>query len=180
MKKFLVVLFCAALMAAPAAAMTREEEDAAWRKEPAYGRVIKIGYNGGLCLGTFGIAQLKGFYEAEGLKTEVIRMAGGSSGQIDAIGTGKVDVTGDHIATMLVPTVNGVRVKFTTGIHSGCKSLYVPVDSPIKTTADLVGKYVAIPDGIGVPIRTFPCAFSTTTRSIRARSNGKSPKPASP
>ena len=64
MKKFLVVLFCAALMAAPAAAMTREEEDAAWRKEPAYGRVIKIGYNGGLCLGTFGIAQLKGFYEA--------------------------------------------------------------------------------------------------------------------
>lgn len=149
MKKFLVALFCAALMGASAFAMTKEEEDAAWRKEPACGRVIKIGYNGGLCLGTFGIAQLKGFYEAEGLKTEVVRMSGGSSGQIDAIGTGKVDVTGDHIATMLVPTVNGVRVKFTTGIHSGCKSLYVPADSPIKTTADLVGKYVAIPDGIG-------------------------------
>ena len=175
MKKFLVVLFCAALMVAPAVAMTKEEEDAAWRKEPAYGRVLQIGYNGGLCLGAFGIAQLKGFYEAEGLKTEVIRMAGGSSGQIDAIGTGKVDVTGDHIATMLVPTVNGVRVKFTTGIHSGCKSLYVPVDSPIWSA-----NTSPFPTVSAVPIRTFPCAFSTTTRSIRARSNGKSPKPASP
>ena len=149
MKKFLLMLCLAAVAVAPVSAMTKEEEDAAWKKEPAYGRVIKIGYNGGLCLGTFGIAQLKGFYAAEGLKTEVVRMSGGSSGQIDAIGTGKVDVTGDHIATMLVPTVNGVRVKFTTGIHSGCKSLYVPADSPIKTTADLIGKYVSIHDGIG-------------------------------
>ncbi|MDY4033216.1 MAG: ABC transporter substrate-binding protein [Pyramidobacter sp.] len=149
MKKFLVALFCAALMGAPAFAMTREEEDAAWKKEPAYGRVIRIGYNGGLCLGTFGIAQLKGFYAAEGLQTEVVRMAGGGTAQIDAVGTGKVEVTGDHIATLLVPTVNGVRMKFTTGVHSGCKSLYVPSDSPVKTTADLIGKYVAIPDGIG-------------------------------
>lgn len=124
-------------------------EDAAWKQEPAYGRAIKIGYNGGLCLGTFGIAQLKGFYEAEGLKTEIVRMAGGSSAQTDAIGTGKVDVSGDHIATMLVPTVNGVRVKFTTGIHTGCKSLYVLGKSSIKATSDLIGKTVAIPDGIG-------------------------------
>ena len=76
-------------------------------------------------------------------------MAGGSSAQTDAIGTGKVDVAGDHIATMLVPTINGVRMKFTTGIHTGCKSLYVLADSPIKSTKDLEGKYIAIPDGIG-------------------------------
>ena len=76
-------------------------------------------------------------------------MAGGSSAQTDAIGTGKVDVAGDHIATMLVPTINGVRMKFTTGIHTGCKSLYVLKDSPIKSTKDLEGKYIAIPDGIG-------------------------------
>lgn len=50
---------------------------------------------------------------------------------------------------MLVPAVNGVRLKFTTGLHTGCKSLYVPADSAIKGTADLIGKTVAIADGIG-------------------------------
>ena len=92
------------------------EEDAAWKKEPAYGKTIRIGYNGGLCLGTFGIAQMKGFYEAEGLKTEITRYQGGSSAQGDAIGTGKIDVAGDHIATLLIPAVNGVRMKFTSGL----------------------------------------------------------------
>lgn len=145
-------VFAQSVHAAPNAvpdAVPNAAEDAAWKKEPAYGRAIKIGYNGGLCLGTFGIAYLKGFYEAEGLKTEIVRMAGGSSAQTDAIGTGKVDVSGDHIATMLVPTVNGVRVKFTTGIHTGCKTLYVLGKSDIKKTSDLIGKTVAIPDGVG-------------------------------
>ena len=80
-KKFLSVLSVFALVltsAASALAMTPEEE-AAWKKEPAYGKTIRIGYNGGLCLGTFGIAQMKGFYEAEGLKTEITRYQGGSS-----------------------------------------------------------------------------------------------------
>ena len=147
MSAVLCCLIAATTQAAWAAADPAEDE--AWKKEPAYGKEIIVGYNGGLCLGTFGIAQMKGFYEAEGLKTKIVRMAGGSSAQTDAIGTGKVDVAGDHIATMLVPTINGVRMKFTTGIHTGCKSLYVLKDSPIKSTKDLEGKYIAIPDGIG-------------------------------
>jgi len=121
------------------------DEEEAWKSEPAYGQTIRIGYNGGLCLGGFGIAQMKGFYEAEGLKTEVTKM----STQIDALGTGKVDVAGDHIATLLVPTVNGVNMTFTTGIHTGCKTLYALTDGDINSTADLVGKTVGLPDGIG-------------------------------
>ena len=151
-KRFLSVLSAFALVVASAAsalAMTPGEEDAAWKKEPAYGKTIRIGYNGGLCLGTFGIAQMKGFYEAEGLKTEITRYQGGSSAQGDAIGTGKIDVAGDHIATLLIPAVNGVRMKFTSGIHTGCKSLCVLNDGPIKSTKDLVGKTISVPDGIG-------------------------------
>lgn len=147
-----VLTLCLMVPAFSAFSQTADEkaaEDAALKNEPAYGKTIKVGYNGGLCLGTFGIAALKGFYEAEGLDVKIVRMEGGSSAQTDAIGTGKVDVAGDHIATMLVPTVNGVRIKFTTGIHTGCKTIYVPADSDIKTTADLIGKTIAIPDGIG-------------------------------
>lgn len=131
--------------AAAASSMSSEEEEEAWKKEPAYGQTIKIGYNGGLCLGAFGIAQVKGFYEAEGLKTEIVSM----NAQQDAIGTGQVDVTGDHIASFLVPAVNGVKATFTTGCHTGCKSLYVLTDSNIEKTSDLKGKTVGLPDGIG-------------------------------
>lgn len=124
--------------------LTPEEEEA-WKKEPAYGKIVKVGYNGGLCLGTFGMALEKGFYESEGLKTEVVKM----TSQTDALGTGKVDVAGDHIATLLVPAVNGVNMVFTRGIHTGCKSLYVLGSSDIRETKDLVGKTIAIADGIG-------------------------------
>lgn len=124
--------------------LTPEEEEE-WKKEPAYNQAVRIGYNGGLCLGTFGMAQEKGFYEAEGLKTEIVKM----TGQTDALGTGKVDVSGDHIATLLVPAVNGVNMVFTRGCHTGCKSLYVLKDSGITDTKGLVGKTVAIADGVG-------------------------------
>ena len=145
-------LLCGALFLASAGtalAMTPEEEDAAWKKEPAYGRTIRIGYNGGLCTGTLGITQVKGFYEAEGLKTEIVRYQGDTVTLGNALGTHKIDVAGGHIATLLVPAANGVQMKFTTGMHTGCKSLCVLNDSPYKTTKDLVGKTVAVPSGIG-------------------------------
>ncbi|BDF79696.1 hypothetical protein HMPREF7215_1648 [Pyramidobacter piscolens W5455] len=144
-KRVAVLAGMAVLVSSAAFAMTKEEEDAAWKKEPAYGRVINVGYNGGLCLGTFGIADIKGFYAEEGLKVKITRM----TKDVDAIGTGKVDVVGGHIAKFIIPTVNGVRMKFTTGIHTGCKSLYVLAKGDIKSTKDLVGKTVAVPNGIG-------------------------------
>lgn len=127
------------------AAMTLEEEEEAWKKEPAYGQPIKIAYNGGLCAGTFGIAQMKGFYQAEGLDTEVVN----AQDTREALGTGKVQVSSDHIASWTVPTVNGVNMVFTAGVNTGCQSLYVLADSDVKSTADLIGKTIAIPDGIG-------------------------------
>lgn len=146
---------CSPLLLNVANAQINIDEDA-WQKEPAFGKTINVGYNGGLCLGTFGIAHIKGFYKDQGLDTTIVRM---STSQIDALGTGKVDVAGDHIATMLVPTVNGVRVKFTAGIHTGCKSIYVLNQSDIKKTNDLVGKTIAIPDGIGASDQNITMRF---------------------
>ena len=125
--------------------MSEKELEEAWKKEPAYGKTIKVGYNGGGCLGGFGIALAKGFYEAEGIDAEIVSM----TSTTDALGTGKVDIAGDHIATLLVPVVNGVNMTFTTASQTGCKSLYVLADSGIETTKDLVGKTIAIPDGVG-------------------------------
>lgn len=125
--------------------MSEDELQKAWEKEPAYGEKVKIGYNGGLCLGAFGIAQAKGFYKEQGLDTEIISVTSVS----DGLGTDQIAVGGDHIATLLVPAVNGVNMTFTTGSHTGCKSLYALADSDIEKTEDLVGKTIAVADGIG-------------------------------
>lgn len=125
--------------------MTAEEEQAAWEKEEAYGKTITAGYNGGACLSQFGIALAKGFYEEEGLEVEIVNMTSAS----DGLGSGKIDVAGDHIATLLVPAYNGVKMTFTTGCASGCKSLYVLGTSSYEKTADLADKKVGLTDGIG-------------------------------
>lgn len=113
--------------------------------EPMYGKTIPIGYNGGLCTSAPGVAKAMGYFEEEGLDVEVVS----AQAKVEAIGTGKVKLVTDHIATLLVPTVNGVSMTFLKGAHTGCKSLYVLADSGIESTKDLIGKTVAVPDGIG-------------------------------
>lgn len=120
-------------------------EEEAWKKEPAYGKAIKIGYNGGLCTGGPGLASALGMFKEEGIDTEVVNV----QSKVDAIGTGKVDLTCDHIATLLVPAVNGVDMEFKAAAQTGCKSLYVLDKGEINSTADLKGKAIGLPDGIG-------------------------------
>lgn len=122
-----------------------DSEEEAWKKEPAYGKPIKIGYNGGLCTGGPGVAKAMGMFEEEGLETEIVNV----QSKVDAIGTGKVDLTCDHIATLMVPAVNGIDMTFKVGAQTGCKSLYVLNNEEVKTTKDLVGKTIGLPDGIG-------------------------------
>ncbi|SCG84323.1 sulfonate/nitrate/taurine transport system substrate-binding protein [Proteiniborus sp. DW1] len=120
-------------------------EEELWKKEPMYGKTIKVGYSGGLCEGSSGIAEALGFYEKEGLDVEIVNV----QQFIDAVGTNQIQMTSSHIAQLLVPAVNGVNMIFTTGIQSGCKSLYVLNNDEINNTSDLIGKTVAIPAGIG-------------------------------
>jgi NitT/TauT family transport system substrate-binding protein len=125
--------------------MSEQEEEEAWKKEPAYGKTLNLGYTGGLCLGALGLGLSNGFYQDEGLDVTIVNM----SSTTDALGSGKVDVAGDHIATLLVPATNGVKLTMAHAAHTGCKSLYVLTSSDIQKTSDLVGKTVGLPDGIG-------------------------------
>lgn len=121
------------------------EELEAWKKEPFYGKPVKIGYGGGLCVGAPGIAHAQGMFEKEGIETEIVNV----QSKIDAIGTGQIQLTTDHIASLLVPTVNGVDAVFKKAAQTGCKSLYVLDNDEINSTEDLKGKTIGLPDGIG-------------------------------
>ena len=52
-RKLLSAVLCCLIAATTQAAWAAGDpaEDEAWKKEPAYGKEIIVGYNGGLCLG---------------------------------------------------------------------------------------------------------------------------------
>lgn len=122
-----------------------EEDWAAMQKEPVFGTKINYMFNGGACVSAKYLAEVLGYYEEYGINATYVQ----GNSVVEAVGTGQCQWGTDHIATMLVPVTNNVNMTFVAGAHIGCKSIYVPADSDIKTPADLKGKTIAIHDGIG-------------------------------
>ena len=120
------------------------EELEAMKKEPAYGQNIIYMMSDGCTSGPTVADDLK-YYTEAGLTAEGVK----GMSIVEAIGTGKATVAVSHIATLLVPITNGVDMTFVGGAHIGCKSLYVLADSDYKTTADLKGTSISVPNGIG-------------------------------
>lgn len=113
--------------------------------EPHYGQPIKVAYNGGICTGAPGVADVRGEFEKRGIEVEFINV----ESDIDSIGTHTADATIGHIAKFVPPTVNGVDAVFASGAHTGCKSLYVLNNDEINDTEGLKDKTVAFPGAIG-------------------------------
>lgn len=120
------------------------EEKAAMEKEPAYGQPVIYMMSDGCTSGPT-VADDLGYYTEAGLTAEGVK----GMSIVEAIGTQKATVAVSHIATLLVPITNGVDMTFVGGAHIGCKSLYVLADSEYKTTADLKGTSISVPNGIG-------------------------------
>lgn len=121
-----------------------DSEQEAWEKEPAYGETIHYYMSDGCTSGPL-VADLLGYYEEAGLKAEGYK----GTSYTEALGANAVQVAVGHIATMLVPCTNNVDLTFVGGAHIGCKTLYVLADSEYETTADLKGKKISVPNGIG-------------------------------
>jgi NitT/TauT family transport system substrate-binding protein len=109
-----------------------------------------IAYSGATCSSPVAIGVLKGFFEAEGVK---INLVSGGSFESDrsALAAGKMAVqNGDF---QYFPSVyNGIDVKLVGGLHEGCIKILVPVDSSITTLADLRGKTIAVDEIGGTPM----------------------------
>ncbi len=122
-----------------------EEDWAAMKQEPIFGKEINYLFNGGACVSAKYLAEQLGYYKEYGINATYLQ--GGSV--VETVGLGQCMWGTDHIATMLVPVTNGVNMTFVAGAHIGCKSIFVPADSDIKTVEDLKGKKIAIHDGFG-------------------------------
>lgn len=104
---------------------------------------VRIGYLGLTCEAAMFVAQEKGFFQEEGLEVEFLKTDW--DGLRDGLGLGRFDANYTLIMYLLKPIEQGLDVKITGGVHSGCLRVQVGEDSPIRSPADLKGKTIGIP-----------------------------------
>ncbi len=104
---------------------------------------IKVAYLGLTCEAAMFVAQEKGFFQEEGLEVEFVRTDW--DGLRDGLGLGRFDANYTLIMYLLKPIEQGLDVKITGGIHSGCLRVQSCVKNAIKTVEDLRGKRIGIP-----------------------------------
>jgi NitT/TauT family transport system substrate-binding protein len=128
---------------------------------------LKVAYLGLTCEAPLFVAQEKGFYAEEGLEVELIKTDW--DGLREGLGTGNFDANHTLIMYLLKPIEQGMDVRITGGIHTGCLRLQVGTRSHVKTIADLKGKKIGVPTHLGSPPFLFSC------RVLAA--NGIDPRP---
>lgn len=84
----------------------------------------------------------KGFFEDEGIDAENIQVD--AAHVQEAIGADQVDAGFGLIGKFLQPVENGLAIKFTAGIHTGCIKIIAPKDSGINSVKDLKGKKIGV------------------------------------
>lgn len=150
--------------------------DSASSSEATHLRLI---YSPSLCAAPMYIAIENGYFEDENLDIEQVTVD--AAHVSEAIGADQVDVGMGLIGKLLQPIENGLPIKFTTGLHTGCIKLLIPGDSDIKSIADLKGKKIGVPGladaatvvskrslsaaGIGVTEQNMEVEFSVYSRN---------------
>jgi NitT/TauT family transport system substrate-binding protein len=134
----------------------------------ANGRIpLKVAYLGLTCEAPIFVAQEEGFYEEEGLSVELVKTDW--DGLREGLGIGRFDANHTLIMYLLKPIEQGLNVKITGGIHTGCLRLQAATKSSIRSVADLKGK-IGVPTHIGSP----PYLF--TSRVLSAAGIDPSPE----
>ncbi|MDZ4288179.1 MAG: ABC transporter substrate-binding protein [Prosthecobacter sp.] len=130
------------------------------------GNIIRVGYIGLTCEAPIFSALENGFFKEEGLDVELVKCEW--SKYKDVLALGGYDITHHLIMYFLKPIEQGLDVKISAGIHTGCLRVQVAKDGPIHTVQDLKGKRIGIP-GMGTP----PFIFATRVLGANGLDPGK-------
>ena len=103
---------------------------------------LRVAYSPSLCQAPLHVAVEKGFFADEGIDPENIQVE--AAHVQEAIGADQVDVGFGLIGKFLQPVENGLAIKFTAGIHTGCVRLLAPKDKGIDKLEDLKGKKIGV------------------------------------
>jgi len=128
---------------------------------------LVVAYLGLTCEAPIFAAYEQGFFKEEGLEVDLVKTDW--DGLREGLGIGQFDANHTLIMYLLKPIEQGVDIKITGGIHTGCLRLQTGVDSKIKSVKDLKGKKIGVPTHLGSP----PYLFAS--RVLVA--NGIDPRP---
>ncbi len=118
------------------------------RNDQASSNKIRVGYIGITCEAPIFMAVEKGFFKEEGLDVELVKCEW--SKYKDVLALGGFDITHHLIMYFLKPIEQGLDVKFTAGIHTGCLRVQAAPNGPVQSVKDLRGKRIGVP-GMGTP-----------------------------
>lgn len=133
-------LFAAAVCLAAAGGGCGRE---AARTDSAGPGKVRIGYLGLTCEAAMFVAQEKGFFKDEGIEVEFVKTDW--DGLRDGLGLGRFDANYTLIMYLLKPIEQGLDVKITGGVHTGCLRVQAGQESGIQKVEDLRGKRIGIP-----------------------------------
>jgi NitT/TauT family transport system substrate-binding protein len=109
---------------------------------------VRVGYIGLTCEASIFSAVENGYFKDEGLDVELIKCDW--KNYKDTLALGGYDITQHLVMYFLKPIEQGLDVKFTGGIHSGCLRVQAAANSDITTIEQLRGKRIGVP-GMGTP-----------------------------
>ncbi|HTE06362.1 MAG TPA: ABC transporter substrate-binding protein [Planctomycetota bacterium] len=109
---------------------------------------VKVGYIGITCEAPLYSAYENGFFRDEGIEVEWVKCEW--SQYKDVLALGGFDITHHLIMMFLKPLEQGLDVKMTAGVHTGCLRVQTGINSEIRTAKDLKGKRIGVP-GMGTP-----------------------------
>jgi NitT/TauT family transport system substrate-binding protein len=107
------------------------------------GTPVNIGYQGVLCEVTTYIAVEKGFFKEEGLDVTLVK--GDWNTIKDGIASGKLQAGQGLLMNWLKPIEQGIDVKLTMGLHTGCLKIIAAKSAGVTSVTQLKGKRVGVP-----------------------------------
>ena len=110
---------------------------------------VKIGYYGGTCEAAIYAAYEKGIFKAKGLNVELVKL--NNDTLKENLATGKVDAL-QVSPGLFKPIEQGLDIKLTNGVHTGCIQGVAPTNSNIHSLKDLKGKVIGVDAIGGVPM----------------------------
>ena len=151
-KKVLVIMSCLLLiftLALAGCSASKTSQPTASPGTTTANKAIKIGYYGGTCEAPIYIGKEQGIFAKHGLDVELITIAGDTLKE--SIATGKIDVIQVSPA-LFKPIEQGLDIKITDGVHTGCIQAVAPANSSINAVKDLKGKTIGVESMGGVPM----------------------------
>lgn len=109
---------------------------------------VRVGVIGITCEAPIYSAVENGFFKEEGLEVELVKCEW--SKYKDVLALGGYDITHHLVMYFLKPIEQGLDVKFTAGIHTGCLRVQAYAKGNIQKVEDLRGKRIGVP-GMGTP-----------------------------